>query len=82
LPVTGLGKFIAELSIDGELNYQNPNFGKPNASTEGNQYGVSAVCRSFHLRRPRLEPRTSFGLGQEHRGTRPSRPRLDSPRAA
>ncbi|MDH5821794.1 OmpA family protein [Luteimonas sp. RD2P54] len=69
----GLGKFISPVwSIDGELNYQNPNFQSAN-SVEGSnpdlnwsQYGISVDFRRHFISEGRTwNPYAVFGVGYQ-----------------
>jgi len=62
----GLGKFISpNWSLDGELNYQNPNF-ESNKDLNWSQYGVSLDLRRHFIQDGRgWNPYLLFGLGYQ-----------------
>ncbi|MCG8277590.1 OmpA family protein [Stenotrophomonas sp. NLF4-10] len=62
----GLGKFISpNWSLDGELNYQNPNF-ESNQDLNWSQYGVSLDLRRHFIQDGRgWNPYLLFGLGYQ-----------------
>ena len=62
----GLGKFISpNWSLDGELNYQNPNFNK-NQDLNWSQYGASLDLRRHYIQEGRgWNPYLLFGLGYQ-----------------
>ena len=62
----GLGKFISpNWSLDGELNYQNPNFNK-NQDLNWSQYGASLDLRRHFIQEGRgWNPYLLFGLGYQ-----------------
>lgn len=62
----GLGKFInPNWSIDGELNYQNPNF-SDNKNLNWSQYGISFDARRFFISDARSwNPYLLFGVGYQ-----------------
>ena len=62
----GLGKFISpNWSLDGELNYQNPNF-ESNQDMNWSQYGVSLDLRRHFIQEGRgWNPYLLFGLGYQ-----------------
>ncbi|WP_010341838.1 porin family protein, partial [Xanthomonas sacchari] len=62
----GLGKFInPNWSLDGELNYQNPNFDK-NQDLNWSQYGISFDLRRHFIQEGRgWNPYLLFGLGYQ-----------------
>lgn len=62
----GLGKFISpNWSLDGELNYQNPNFDK-NQDLNWSQYGASLDLRRHFIQDGRgWNPYLLFGLGYQ-----------------
>ena len=62
----GLGKFVSpNWSIDGELNYQNPNF-DDNKDQNWSQYGVSFDLRRHFIQEGRgWNPYVVFGLGYQ-----------------
>ncbi|CBA15086.1 OmpA family protein [Xanthomonas albilineans] len=62
----GLGKFInPNWSLDGELNYQNPNF-KANEDLNWSQYGVSVDLRRHFIQEGRgWNPYVLFGAGYQ-----------------
>lgn len=56
----GLGKFISpNWSLDGELNYQNPNF-DANKDMNWSQYGVSLTCVATSSRKAAAGTRTCW----------------------
>jgi OOP family OmpA-OmpF porin len=62
----GLGKFVSpNWSIDGELNYQNPNF-DANQDLNWSQYGISFDLRRHFIQEGRgWNPYLLFGLGYQ-----------------
>ena len=62
----GLGKFVSpNWSIDGELNYQNPNF-DANQDQNWSQYGISFDLRRHFIAEGRgWNPYLLFGLGYQ-----------------
>ena len=62
----GLGKFISpDWSLDGELNYQNPNF-EANQDMNWSQYGISLDLRRHFIQEGRgWNPYLLFGLGYQ-----------------
>ena len=60
----GLGKFVSpNWSIDGELNYQNPNF-DDNQDLNWSQYGISFDLRRHFIQEGRgWNPYLLFGVG-------------------
>ena len=62
----GLGKFVApNWSIDGELNYQNPNFDN-NQDLNWSQYGISFDLRRHFIQEGRgWNPYLLFGVGYQ-----------------
>ncbi len=62
----GLGKFISpNWSLDGELNYQNPNFSS-NKDLNWSQYGISLDLRRHFIQEGRgWNPYLLFGLGYQ-----------------
>ncbi|GHH50112.1 MULTISPECIES: OmpA family protein [Gammaproteobacteria] len=62
----GLGKFVSpNWSLDGELNYQNPNFDK-NQDQNWSQYGISFDLRRHFIQEGRgWNPYLLFGLGYQ-----------------
>ena len=77
----GLGKFISDnWSLDGELNYQNPNF-EANQNLNWSQYGISLDLRRHFITEGRTwNPYALVGLGfQRTEEEYDAFPSVDSP---
>ncbi len=77
----GLGKFISpNWSLDGELNYQNPNF-DDNQDLNWSQYGASIDARYHFIQEGRgWNPYLLMGLGYQKSEEEVVVPAIDSPR--